>query len=315
MVRRSGRGAAGDGEGRIARVRTRGSLGALRGPPSSPSPCFFAVLSAAGFVQPAWAGATVVISTPAGGDVLRGTTVDITGTASGDVDLVAVDVSVDGGATWSPAIVESGAGTTDLVWRYSWALPAEDNSTDHAVAARVWNGENAIESSVVGPTVRVDTLAPAVTTFLVNGDAPFTGSTEVTLTIDAVDGTLPMEMQFSNDGVAWSNWWPSGVATTWSLSPGDGLKVVRARFRDGLGNITTGAISDAISLSTAGPTITARSPASGAVGVSTVTYVQTAFSSPMDPPASPRRRCSYGRTSTEAASMWREGSTCRYRAR
>jgi predicted CXXCH cytochrome family protein len=232
---------------------------------------------------PAWALSTVVVSTPADGAVLVGTTADITGMASGDQDLTSVEVSTDGGATWALAAIESGGGTTSLVWRYAWTLPAEDSSTDHVILARVTDTDGSVDTSSFNPIVRVDTLAPAVTTFFVNGDAAFTGSTEATLTIEAFDGSPPMAMQFSNDGTAWGDWWPYGTSATWTLASGDGLKVVRARFRDAWGNVTPGSISDTISLNSVGPAITGRSPAHGAAGVGTATFVQAAFSTSMDP--------------------------------
>jgi len=60
------------------------------------------------------------------------------------------------------------------------------------------------------------------------------------------------EASFSNDGITWSAWQTYGQILTWSITPGDGEKMVYAHFRDAAGNISE-IVSDTIFLDTSVP--------------------------------------------------------------
>jgi len=107
-----------------------------------------------------------------------------------------------------------------------------------------------------------DTTAPTGS-ILINGDAAFTTSTAVTLTLSATDaGSGIAQMQFSNDNVTWSA--PEAYATSkaWTLTTGDGIKTVYARFIDNAGNVSI-AYNDTIILDTTAPTVSITAPAAG----------------------------------------------------
>jgi len=80
-------------------------------------------------------------------------------------------------------------------------------------------------------------VTPPSGTLTINGGAASTESAVAGLSLAASDaeGTVT-EMQFSNDGVVWSN--PEAYSTqkSWTLSAGLGMKTVYARFKDGAGN-------------------------------------------------------------------------------
>ena len=80
---------------------------------------------------------TVTIKAPENGAVLTGTVATITGTAS--VDTTQVEVSTDGGTTWTTTL-----GTT--TWQYMWDLPIERNVT-HTLLARATDTHQLVGTS------------------------------------------------------------------------------------------------------------------------------------------------------------------------
>src|SRR3990170_1669525 len=104
------------------------------------------------------------------------------------------------------------------------------------------------------------TIAPPDTTLptgtiLINGNATYTSSASVTLTLSCSDGgTGCSQMQFSNDGTTWSTLESFATTKSWTLSGGQGSKTVYARYRDGAGNTSTN-YTDTISLDSAAPVL------------------------------------------------------------
>ncbi len=90
------------------------------------------------------------------------------------------------------------------------------------------------------PVQVVFDLTPPVGTVSINGGAAYTNSASVTLTLPATDdsGTVA-RMWICNDGAFdIGTWQPYSASTTWTLSPGDGLKTVYVEFMDPSGNIS-----------------------------------------------------------------------------
>jgi len=144
-----------------------------------------------------------VITSPADEAWISGTTVMITGT-SNDVSsgVSKVEVSTDGGATWSLA-----TGTTS--WSYTWAL-SSDGTYQIQVRAKnkLWLVETA--TLVNSVTLNVDNSAPASTdiNFIGRsyGDYPkyITSATSINLSgLD--DGYGPVSVWYSIDGGPWNN--------------------------------------------------------------------------------------------------------------
>lgn len=110
----------------------------------------------------------------------------------------------------------------------------------------------------------LDTLAPAGLTVKVNGDAQYTTSTAVTLTIGVTDSaTTGYQMKIwginevaDEASAAWETFATSKSVT---LTSGDGLKTVYVKVRDDVGN-ETAAASDTITLDTAIPVVTVTGP-------------------------------------------------------
>ncbi|MHB9148481.1 MAG: Ig-like domain-containing protein [Thermoleophilia bacterium] len=245
----------------------------------------FALIAAWAGPDRAWSQSPPVvdISSPGEGSILTGSTVIVSGSATGEATITGVEVSTDGGATWLSATIQSGTGTASVTWSYTWTLPAEDNTTDHVLTARATDSAAVAGTATVTPTVRIDNRPPVVTAFYVDDDAEYAASSDVSLTITAVDGSPPLTMRFSNDGSTWSAWQPYEASVAWTLSPGDGLKEVRARLRDSRGNTTTTGIADSITVSTGVPAVSGWMPADGATGVNPAALLHVLFSEAMAP--------------------------------
>lgn len=106
----------------------------------------------------------------------------------------------------------------------------------------------------------LDTLAPSITSFVINDGASVTTSRTVTLTITATDASS-MKI-WGIDGVAneaAASWETFAATKTVTLTTGDGSKTVYIKVRDAVYNESATA-SDTITLSTAIPTITITGP-------------------------------------------------------
>jgi hypothetical protein len=90
-------------------------------------------------------------------------------------------------------------------------------------------------------------------TVTINGDASYTNSTTVTLTLaKSGGGPNPATMKLSNDGSTWLGPYSFTTSYTWTIGTGDGTKTVYARFFSASG--TYGSIaSDTIILDTTAP--------------------------------------------------------------
>ncbi|GAB4272861.1 MAG: hypothetical protein Kow0029_12010 [Candidatus Rifleibacteriota bacterium] len=92
---------------------------------------------------------------------------------------------------------------------------------------------------------------PPLGSILVNSGSARTSSLVVSLDLSATDANGVADMSFSNDGVTWGGWIPYTTSSSWTLSSGDGPKLVYVRYRDNVGNV--GVFSDDIILDTTGP--------------------------------------------------------------
>jgi plastocyanin len=117
---------------------------------------------------------TSAITDPADGAVLNSASPDpytIDGTASDNVEVNTVEVSIDGGA-WQEATC-SGCPGTNVTWTYSWTLLADGI---HTIRSRATDSSNNIETPTLGNTVTIDRTGP-----LVSSTSPVNGETDVTI--------------------------------------------------------------------------------------------------------------------------------------
>jgi M6 family metalloprotease-like protein len=105
-----------------------------------------------------------------------------------------------------------------------------------------------------------DETTPPTGSISINSGATYANSTSVTLALTCIGGGSGCaQMQFSNDNISWSP--PVTYATTkaWSLTSGDGTKIVYVKFEDNTGNWSS-VYSDAIVLDMTAPTTTVTPP-------------------------------------------------------
>ena len=143
----------------------------------------------------------------------------------------APETSILGDVDWVQETVSLGAGLNEIVWTYT------------GLGTGWLDAFNVAESDP--PTGSIE----------ISGGAAATGSSLVSLglTWDDGDGSGVARMRFSNNGATWSAWRNPALVTIWSLSSGDGLKTVRAQFRDKAGNVSE-VYTDTIVKDTAPPT-------------------------------------------------------------
>lgn len=90
------------------------------------------------------------------------------------------------------------------------------------------------------------------------------------------------EVALSADGLNWGAWQPAPHSTTWTFPPGDGIKRLWAKSRNGVGRESS-ASSSAISLDSTPPRVTSLVPASGSSVPSLRPTFRATFDEPIDP--------------------------------
>ncbi|MDI6708940.1 MAG: hypothetical protein QME47_07655, partial [Candidatus Thermoplasmatota archaeon] len=142
-----------------------------------------------------------------------------------------------------------------------WRLTAGDGIK--TVYAQYEDNAGLISTATISDTVILDTLPPTGTISINSGDT-YTTSTSVTLTLSAYDANGINQMRFSNNGTTWSSWEAYATSRSWSLTAGDGTKIVYAQYKDNAGLVSTATIYDTIILDTTPPTSNITLPNEGA---------------------------------------------------
>jgi len=170
------------------------------------------------------------------------------------------------------ALISTFAGTG--IWGYSGdggpalaamigpRVVAVDDVTGNVFISN-FDGFNEVVRMIEGP----DTTGPSGTVSI-NGGAAQVNSRNVTLSLTCSDtsgvpntpkfkaGTGCSQMHFSNDGGAtWGAWQPNFTSFPWTLTAGDGIKNVQVQFKDNAGLVSTGIITDTITLALVAPQI------------------------------------------------------------
>src|SRR5574341_1392580 len=116
-----------------------------------------------------------IINSPQDGAVLRGAAFNISGTATDGTGsgVVLVEVSTDGGNTWTQATLSGDSGQKSF--DYVWDLPL---SGTFAIKSRAKDKAGNQESPGIGITVRVDNDPPDVTSV-----SPSDGSAGVSISV------------------------------------------------------------------------------------------------------------------------------------
>jgi hypothetical protein len=194
-----------------------------------------------------------VITAPAQGSMVAGSSFTIQGTANDSVSGVqSVEVSTDDGGHWSTA-----TGTSN--WIYNWTIAGDGV---YSIRSRAHNTVGLVETPAPAINVTADGVAPvtfirtplggqviSATTFLITGTA-----------FDATSGVRRVEL--SVDGG--TNWITTTGTTTWSYnwSPaGQGNFSIRARAVDFAGNVDSPGTAVIVSVDRLAPTSSITDPA------------------------------------------------------
>ncbi|MBI4849374.1 MAG: Ig-like domain-containing protein, partial [Nitrospirae bacterium] len=113
------------------------------------------------------------ITSPANGATINSASPNpytISGSASDNVAVQGIEVSTNGGATWSPATC-TGCPGVNVTWTYSWTLPADGS---YNIRSRARDASNNTETPGAGSTVTIDRTAPSV-----NSTVPVNGALDV----------------------------------------------------------------------------------------------------------------------------------------
>ena len=119
-------------------------------------------------------------------------------------------------------------------------------------------------SSGGGGGVVTDITPPSGTSVSINSGVASTSSLSATLALTAIDAT---QMLISNDvGFAGASWEAYATSKSWTLTSGDGVKTVYAKFRDTALNMSV-AVSDTITASGTGTiAVVTNEPTQGCSG-------------------------------------------------
>jgi len=151
--------------------------------------------------------------------------------------------SADGGGSWSEEAPFASSGEVQL--------PDLDGA--HALRARVRDRAGNVATFDAG-SIRLDRVAPSGTLVVAGTDGNgFIGSTSVSLALTSSDvGSGVSAMAFANDTDPMGAAEPVATTRAWTLSGGDGSKVVRMRLTDAAGN--TRDVQTTVKLDTTPPT-------------------------------------------------------------
>jgi hypothetical protein len=127
-----------------------------------------------------------------------------------------------------------------------------------------------------------DTTTPVVSLQIADG-GKLINSTTVEVTLLAFDDLSGVsDMAFSADGVYWGGWQPFRPASSWTFAPGDGVKRLWAKVRNGVGRESQ-PVASAVTVDTAPPTVLSVSPPSNAIYQGLRPTIVVSFSEAMDP--------------------------------
>ena len=123
---------------------------------------------------------------------------------------------------------------------------------------------------------------PPTLSIALNGGRPATNQLTVPVALSAADDLSGVtEMAFSPDGLAYGSWQPFQRTTAWTFPPGDGVKTLWAKVRNGAG-LESAPARASVTLDTVAPSATAIDPAPGST-VGLQPRFTVTFDEPIDP--------------------------------
>jgi hypothetical protein len=145
------------------------------------------------------------------------------------------------------------------------------------------NGATEVQGTYTLSVQIVPDPSPPTVRMVLEGGAPATNDPTVTVAITAADDLSGVtDMAFSADGITYRPWEAYSGTSTWSFSPGDGIKTVWVKVRNGVGG-ESAPVSASIRLDTEPPGIVAISPIPDAAVPALRPMIRVSFNEPLDP--------------------------------
>jgi hypothetical protein len=192
------------------------------------------------------------LTAPNGGEVWDfGSTHAVAWTAAADAHLAAspigLELSLDGGATFPTAVASAEADDG----AYSWTLPDVESTAARVRVSAVDRAGNRV-TDASDATFTIRRAVPVVERFVVvdanpadpsPAEAAFTNSRDVRVEVNA--SAFPSEMELAQDSAFTVNstgWIPFAAVSSYTLTAGDGRKLVYLRLRNGSGTSATSSV-------------------------------------------------------------------------
>jgi hypothetical protein len=233
------------------------------------------------------------ITAPAGGAVLKGATVPITGTADDGTGsgVAKVEVSTNNGSTWVAA-------TGTVSWSYNWTLGADGPYT---IKARSTDKAGNVQTlSIPSVSVRIDKTKPTSAITSPATGANLGNGASKTITGTASDGATGSGVDLVEVGVTPTT--PAGSPTTWYTAtdtsgagtwatwnyvwtlPPDGSYNIKTRATDNSNNVQTPGTGNTVKVDNSPPTVAISTPTDGSTitGTGTAALARTVTGSSSD---------------------------------
>ena len=127
-------------------------------------------------------------------------------------------------------------GTTK--WSYNTSNILWLTNNQYIIHSRAIDKAGNIENRNLGNTFLYDNQPPKNIFILINNGKRFSNSTSVILSLFCEDfGSGIDEMSFSNNNLSWTDWEPFNKTRKYSLSLGDGIKIIYFKVKDKANNI------------------------------------------------------------------------------
>ncbi|MBI4849133.1 MAG: Ig-like domain-containing protein [Nitrospirae bacterium] len=211
------------------------------------------------------------ITNPANGAILNSASSNpftISGSATDNAAVTGIEVSTNGGTTWSAATC-TGCPGANVTWSYSWTLPADGSYT---IRSRATDSSSNIETPGAGNAVTVDRTAPAVSsTVPVNGATGAALNSNVTITwSENVNCSTVNTVNITSTSPGWTLSTCSGNQAVFTTSGQSGSTAYSVTITTAVTDANSNPMPVNYSFSyttadTSKPTSTITSPANGAI--------------------------------------------------
>jgi len=211
------------------------------------------------------------LDVPAGHVIVAG----LTGAAGTDFDLYLFDST-------ATTVVSNGgllAKSTGPASAENLSFPSRDGGTYYLDL----NGATDVQGAYILTVQLVADATPPVVSLQIGGGKMLVNSTTVEVRLLAFDDLSGVsDMAFSEDGVLWGSWQRFQPISSWTFAPGDGVKRLWAKVRNGVGQASQ-PVASAVTVDTAPPTVVSVSPAPNMTHQGLRPTIVVRFSEAVDP--------------------------------